>query len=287
MPPRFAYWTILIDDKPTAFRAREREELLPTFTQLKRTNQNVAMKWFAQGQLWDSPEAQRAAGRQPTFAGDKRGPDWRPGGTHKDPRDRFKKKNRPERAWSESDPSARRDRDKLGPPPEPRPWRDKPGGPRGNRTTIGRSAASHKALDRGARYRRARKAGAGHGATNPAVLRGRGPISHAIRRDRGAANRATRRNRGAANRATRRSRGAASRATRRSPGPPSRATRRSRGPANRATRRNPGPAKPATRRRPTGDAASRSCASMGSEAGRTVEAVARSSARQGSETGSS
>ena len=29
MPPRYAYWTILIDQKPTAFRAREREELMP------------------------------------------------------------------------------------------------------------------------------------------------------------------------------------------------------------------------------------------------------------------
>jgi hypothetical protein len=129
MPPRFAYWTILIDDKPTAFRARDKEELLPTFTQLKRTNQNVTVRWFAQGQLWDSPEAQRAAGRKPKFAGDKRGPDWRPGGSHKDPRDRFKKKNRPERAWSDGDASRRRDRDTLGPPREPRTWHDKPAGP--------------------------------------------------------------------------------------------------------------------------------------------------------------
>ncbi len=29
MPPRFAYWTILIENTPTAFRARDREELLP------------------------------------------------------------------------------------------------------------------------------------------------------------------------------------------------------------------------------------------------------------------
>ena len=43
MPPRFVYWTILIDGKPTAFRARDREELLPTITQLKRTNQDVAI----------------------------------------------------------------------------------------------------------------------------------------------------------------------------------------------------------------------------------------------------
>ena len=132
MPPRFAYWTILIDDKPTAFRARDREELLPTLTQLKRTNENVTMKWYAQGQLWDSPDAQRAARRVPTaFTGEKRGGDWRPGGAHKDPRDRFKKRNRPERAWSENDPSVRRDRDKLGPPSERRAWRDKPAAPAG------------------------------------------------------------------------------------------------------------------------------------------------------------
>src|SRR6266852_5506744 len=138
MPPRFAYWTILIDDKPTAFRARDREELLPTFTQLKRTNQNVVVRWFAQGRLWDSPEAQMAAGRKPKFAGDRRGPDWRPGGTHKDPRDRFKKKNRPERAWSEGNASARRDRDTPGPPRDARPGRDKPAAPpRGNTPTSG------------------------------------------------------------------------------------------------------------------------------------------------------
>src|SRR6185295_211990 len=57
-------------------------------------------------------------------AGETRSGDWRPGGTHKDPRDRFKKKNRPERAWSESD--VRRDREKLGPPPP----RDAAGPPR-------------------------------------------------------------------------------------------------------------------------------------------------------------
>jgi hypothetical protein len=143
VPPRFAYWTILIDGKPTAFRARDPQELLPTLGQLKRTNQDVVMKWFARGKLWDSPEAERAAGR-PAFTGEKRGADWRPGGSHKDPRDRFKKKNRPERAWSDKDSPTRSDRQKLGPPvhgerrpfaPRPtggdrKPWSDKPHGPR-------------------------------------------------------------------------------------------------------------------------------------------------------------
>jgi 23S rRNA pseudouridine2605 synthase len=182
VPPRYAYWTILIDDKATAFRAREREELQPTFAQLQRKNANVTMRWFARGKLWESREAEREdfqlhkqappAPRErrtdrPEGA-ERRGSDWRPGGAHKDPRDRFKKKNRPERAWSEKDPATQRDRDKpgyVGRPPAIRPedarrrspdhrgssdhrasggggfrptkpgsWRDKPAGPpRGDR----------------------------------------------------------------------------------------------------------------------------------------------------------
>ena len=65
MPPRFAYWTILIDNGPTAFRARDPEELLPTLNQLKRTNAHVTMKWFSGGKLWDSPEAARESRRRP------------------------------------------------------------------------------------------------------------------------------------------------------------------------------------------------------------------------------
>jgi hypothetical protein len=92
MPPRYAYWTILIDQKPTAFRAREREELLPTFHQLQRKNSSAVMKWYARGRLWDSPEEERAAQRAPRPPQEKRRADWRPGGTHQDPRDRFRRK---------------------------------------------------------------------------------------------------------------------------------------------------------------------------------------------------
>ena len=91
MPPRYAYWTILIDNTPTAFRAREREELLPTLNQLKRKNDDVVMKWFARGRLWDSPEAEQTAQRAPKARPEKRPVDWRPGGLHRDPRDRFKR----------------------------------------------------------------------------------------------------------------------------------------------------------------------------------------------------
>jgi hypothetical protein len=92
VPPRFAYWTILIDGSPTACRARERDDLVPTFAQLKRTNDDVIMKWFSQGRLWDSPEAQHQSHRQPRPAAEKRGRDWRPGGQHLDPRSRFTRK---------------------------------------------------------------------------------------------------------------------------------------------------------------------------------------------------
>ena len=173
MPPRYAYWTILIDDKPTAFRAREREELLPTFHQLQRKNTNVTMRWFARGRLWESREAEqddfqrRKRAASAPFAkapaGDTRGGDWRPGGTHKDPRDRFKKKNRPERAWSDSD--VQRDREKLGPPrgdrprqdrkpagapPGDRPWSNKPPSdrPRGDRPWNSKSASGSPRGDR-------------------------------------------------------------------------------------------------------------------------------------------
>ena len=112
MPPRYAYWTILIDDKPTAFRAREQEELLPTLHQLRRTNKDVVLKWFARGRLWETPEAAQAASHAAAPAREKRGHEWRPGGAHKDPRDRFKKggKGRGTGPAGHERPGARADR---------------------------------------------------------------------------------------------------------------------------------------------------------------------------------
>ena len=63
MPPRYAYWTILIDNRPTAFRAATRDELQPTLFQLRRTNPDTTLKWFARGRMWESPEAEREAQR--------------------------------------------------------------------------------------------------------------------------------------------------------------------------------------------------------------------------------
>jgi len=88
MPPRFAYWTIILEGKPTAFRAQHRDELVPTMKQLQARHPDVVMKWFARGRLWSSPEEAQASRRAGTHEG--RGPAWRPGGEHRDPRDRFK-----------------------------------------------------------------------------------------------------------------------------------------------------------------------------------------------------
>jgi len=135
MPPRFAYWTILIDNAPTAFRARDREELLPTLNQLKRKSPSAIMKWFARGRLWASREEEQGAwrARTATHRGptgrpgkpgadrrDQRGRDWRPGGQHKDPRARFRAKNRRDRPPRRGDRPERRDGDR---PPRPRPER--------------------------------------------------------------------------------------------------------------------------------------------------------------------
>ena len=89
MPPRHAYWTIVIDDLPTAFRSGSRDELRPTFERLRSRHPSAVMRWFARGRLWDSPEAARQprAGQKPAA----RPREWRPGGEHRDPRDRFRK----------------------------------------------------------------------------------------------------------------------------------------------------------------------------------------------------
>jgi len=61
MPPRFAYWTIILDGAPTSFRARERDEILPLFNQLKAKNAGAELKWFSGGKLWESPDQAKEA----------------------------------------------------------------------------------------------------------------------------------------------------------------------------------------------------------------------------------
>ena len=128
MPPRFAYWTIIVEGKPTAFRAQLREELIPTFKQLQSKHPDAVMMWFARGRLWTSPEEARAAEQR--GGAERRKPDWRPGGEHKDPRARFdiprdvKRRRFAERMHRDA-------REQSGEPGSPRPeWRPKPPGER-------------------------------------------------------------------------------------------------------------------------------------------------------------
>ena len=99
MPPRYVYWTIIAGGLPTAFRMTEREELLPTFRRIKQKHPDAEMRYFARGRLWNSPDEARAeaaarraaaAQRHSTRGGPSRGRDWRPGGEHQDPRQKFK-----------------------------------------------------------------------------------------------------------------------------------------------------------------------------------------------------
>jgi hypothetical protein len=66
MPPRYAYWTILVDDQPTAFRAGSQDDLMPTFKRLKLKHASAKMMWWQNGKLWDSrldaQEAMQARG---------------------------------------------------------------------------------------------------------------------------------------------------------------------------------------------------------------------------------
>jgi hypothetical protein len=135
VPPRFAYWTILIDNAPTAFRARDPQELLPTLNQLKRTNKDVVMKWFARGRLWESQQDERddfqrrKRAPRPQRTREQRGRDWRPGGAHKDPRARFARKGRDKRGHDkkgrnrneERPEKERKERPPREPAPEPPP----------------------------------------------------------------------------------------------------------------------------------------------------------------------
>lgn len=82
---RGAFWTIIVDDQPTAFRAPVREDLLPTLKQLQRQHPAATIKWFQRGRLWETPGDAMDAGKPP-----RRGAGWRPGGDHKDPRDQYK-----------------------------------------------------------------------------------------------------------------------------------------------------------------------------------------------------
>jgi hypothetical protein len=195
MPPRYAYWTIIAGGLPTAFRAADRDDLLPTFQRIKEKHPDAQMKYFARGKLWESQDAARAAQHRggdhrprpsggnrsgPPAAGnrggrppgsdrrgqpsgsdrrgrpslsaeargakaeghpeqrrrpEKRSRDWRPGGEHRDPRQKFvdakKQRNaaiRKER-WQRKNADGIRDHTRpqgIKPKGTRRPWERKP-----------------------------------------------------------------------------------------------------------------------------------------------------------------
>jgi hypothetical protein len=97
MPPRYAYWTIIVDNQPTAFRSGSQEELMPTFKRLKAKNDTAVMMWWQSGKLWPSRVAAQEAMLARTEMG-RRGPST----YSKAPADReaFKTSRAPRTAWT-------------------------------------------------------------------------------------------------------------------------------------------------------------------------------------------
>lgn len=98
MVPRRGFWIILAGQTPTAFRARERDDLVPTLRQLQRTQPDVSLRWFEHNKVWESPAHAREARRPPRAPRKSFGREWRPGGDHRDPRARFKQTRDQKRA---------------------------------------------------------------------------------------------------------------------------------------------------------------------------------------------
>lgn len=149
MPPRYSYWTIIAGGLPTAFRAAERDDLMPTFKRLLEKHPDAEMKWFARGKIWESPEAAREdtearrrppeghraplGDRPPGPPRERRGRDWRPGGEHRDPRQKYKdakkkgNQDRRQERFDRKERSARVETPRDTPPEvRPLPDRDRP-----------------------------------------------------------------------------------------------------------------------------------------------------------------
>jgi hypothetical protein len=118
MAKNFRCWVIVAGSLPTAFRARDPEDLLPTLKQLQRTQPDIEMMWFERGKVWPSPEAALRAldaqRRAPKNNG--RGRTWRPGGEHKDPRARPQVPRDEKRALFKKRLVAKKTRGTDGPP---------------------------------------------------------------------------------------------------------------------------------------------------------------------------
>jgi hypothetical protein len=72
MPPRYAYWTIIVDNQPTAFRAGALDDIMPTFNRLKEKQPTAKLMWFQSGKLWpsriDAREAMQVRGERGRYS---------------------------------------------------------------------------------------------------------------------------------------------------------------------------------------------------------------------------
>lgn len=143
MPPPHSFWVILIGKTATSFRAKAREDLVPTLRQLQRTQSDVTLRWFERGKVWESPEAAIGAAKlAETTAREKRTKEWRPGGEHRDPKARFELTRDQKRAKFKREQSGSNDGPKspFGPRPDrPSPDRPRPDRPQPNRPWSDRS----------------------------------------------------------------------------------------------------------------------------------------------------
>lgn len=141
MAKYFRCWVIVDGTQPTAFRAREAEDLIPTLKQLQRTQPDVALMWFERGRLWNSPgDAQQALLERRRTPPKGRGREWRPGGEHKDPKARpriprdekrslFKKRLISKKTQGGGFPSSGTGRPPSGSGPDRRPHFERPPDP--------------------------------------------------------------------------------------------------------------------------------------------------------------
>ena len=143
MAQAHSFWMIVDGAVPTAFRAREREDLLPTLHQLQRTQPGVKLVWFENGRSWDSPAAAREARELRRREARGRKPSWRPGGAHVDPREKYKLTRDAKRARFKKRATFDRQRAEGEAPPSGPLRRERPSGDR----TFRRSPAKPHSRD--------------------------------------------------------------------------------------------------------------------------------------------
>ena len=86
MPPRYDYWTIMLNERPAAFRAYKREDLMPTYRRLLAKHPSAVLMWFSKGGLWSSPEEEQSSRRNEVRKN--RESRWQSEGSHEDLRAR-------------------------------------------------------------------------------------------------------------------------------------------------------------------------------------------------------